>query len=189
VQSKLLRVLESREVLALGASKARTVDVRFVLATHRELRAEVSAGSFRQDLYYRIARPEVSIPPLRERIEDVPWLVARALGELRAHVSFVEECMMRAWPGNVRELVAEVKQSVLRARAAGRDEVSARDLTDDAGHALDAEKKSSPPAPEPDDARIAEALAAEGGNVTRAAKVLGMHRTQLRRMIEKQKRK
>ncbi len=185
VQSKILRVLESREVLALGASKPRTVDVRFVFATHKDLREEAQKGSFRKDLLYRIARPEVRLPTLAERREDIPWLVARALGAKTPHVSLVEACMLRAWPGNVRELAAEVKQAALRARAASRDEVIARDLSVEAGHVLDAKKNDAPT--KADDTRIARALAEEGGNVTRAAKALGIHRTQLRRIIDKKK--
>ena len=187
VQSKLLRALETREVLPLGASKPRKVDVRFVFATHKDLRAEAASGAFRKDLYYRIARPEVRIPPLRERKEDVAWLVARALGEAAPHASLVEACLLRPWPGNVRELVAEVKQAALRARTEERDEVTAADLGAEAGRALAHE--DAPRAAAPDDDRIARALADAGGNVTRAAKALGMHRTQLRRWVDRQKRK
>jgi transcriptional regulator with PAS, ATPase and Fis domain len=186
VQSKLLRAIETHEALPLGASKPRKVDVRFVFATHRDLRAEAQRGAFRQDLYYRIARPIVDVPALRDRKEDVPWLVARAAGEMRVHPSLVEACLLRVWPGNVRELVAEVKQAALRAKSAGRDEVTSAELGDDAGKSLAPE--SAPANEAPDDARIARALADESGNVTRAAKALGMHRTQLRRWMEKQKK-
>ena len=196
VQSKLLRAIETHEALPLGASKPRKVDVRFVFATHKDLRAEAQRGAFRQDLYYRIARPLVDVPPLRERKEDVPWLVARAVAahkrgassedDLRAHPSLVEACLLRAWPGNVRELVAEVKQATLRAKSAGRDEVTSAELGADAGKSFAPE--SAQPAESPDDARIARVLADEGGNVTRAAKTLGMHRTQLRRWMEKRKK-
>jgi transcriptional regulator with PAS, ATPase and Fis domain len=186
VQSKLLRAIETHEALPLGASKPRKVDVRFVFATHKDLRAEAQRGSFRQDLYYRIARPLIDVPPLRDRKEDVPWLVARAAGELRVHPSLVEACLLLPWPGNVRELVAEVKQAALRAKSAGRDEVTSAELDEDAGKSLAPESEA--PAESPDDARIARVLADEGGNVTRAAKTLGMHRTQLRRWMEKQKK-
>jgi transcriptional regulator with PAS, ATPase and Fis domain len=196
VQSKLLRAIETHEALPLGASKPRKVDVRFVFATHKDLRAEAQRGTFRQDLYYRIARPLVDVPALRDRKEDVPWLVARAAGDLRVHPSLVEACLLRTWPGNVRELVAEVKQACLAARSAGKDEVTSAELDEDAGKSLAPE--SAPVAAQrrgvnsdaetPDDARIARVLADEGGNVTRAAKTLGMHRTQLRRWMEKQKK-
>ena len=186
VQSKLLRAIETHEALPLGASKPRKVDVRFVFATHKDLRAEAQRGSFRQDLYYRIARPLVDVPALRDRKEDVPWLVARSAGDLRVHPSLVEACLLRTWPGNVRELVAEVKQAALRAKSAGRDEVTSAELDDDAGKSLAPE--TAPAAESPDDAKIARVLADEGGNVTRAAKTLGMHRTQLRRWMEKQKK-
>jgi transcriptional regulator with GAF, ATPase, and Fis domain len=198
VQSKLLRAIETHEALPLGASKPRKVDVRFVFATHRDLRGEAQRGAFRQDLYYRIARPLVVVPALRDRKEDVPWLVARAVtarqrgadsdAELRVHPSLVEACLLRTWPGNVRELVAEVKQAALRAKSAGRDEVTSAELGDDAGRSLTPESARKVDAESPDDARIARTLAGVGGNVTRAAKTLGMHRTQLRRWMEKQKK-
>jgi transcriptional regulator with PAS, ATPase and Fis domain len=198
VQSKLLRAIETHEALPLGASKPRKVDVRFVFATHKDLRGEAQRGAFRQDLYYRIARPLVNLPALRDRKEDVPWLVARAViarqrgadsdAELRVHPSLVEACLLRTWPGNVRELVAEVKQAALRAKSAGRDEVTSAELGDDAGRSLVPESPRKVDAESPDDARIARVLADVGGNVTRAAKTLGMHRTQLRRWMERQKK-
>ena len=79
VQAKLLRVLETREVLPLGASRAKKVDIGICAASHRRLRDEVTAGRFREDLYFRIGRPEVQIPPLRERLDEIPWFVAREL--------------------------------------------------------------------------------------------------------------
>src|SRR5205823_14554395 len=76
VQAKLLRVLEAREVLPLGASRPRPVDLRLCSATHRDLRAAVADGSFRADLFFRVGQPEVALPPLRERPEEIPFLVA-----------------------------------------------------------------------------------------------------------------
>jgi len=111
LQSKLLRVLEQREVRRVGASHARPVDVRVVAATNRRLRDEVSAGRFREDLYYRLAVVEVELPSLRKRITDLPLLIEHLID--RAHdnpgVRGVESTVMRIlesyrWPGNVREL-------------------------------------------------------------------------------------
>jgi DNA-binding NtrC family response regulator len=103
VQAKLLRVLETGEVLPLGASRSRRVELRFCSATHRDLRAQVAAGKLREGLFFRIASPRVAVPPLRDRIEEIPWLLHRQIGEtapgLVTHVSLVEACLLRTWPG------------------------------------------------------------------------------------------
>jgi len=125
LQAKLLRVLETREVLALGATRARKVDVRLVSATHRDLRALVEAGRFRQDLYFRLGRPDVRLPPLRDRAEEIAFHVVAAVrsvgGGLVADASLVEACLLRAWPGNVRELLVEVAQAAQIAAIGGSD--------------------------------------------------------------------
>jgi len=189
VQAKLLRVLENREVLALGASRPQAVDLHICSATHKDLRAEVSAGRLREDLYFRLSRPEVNIPPLRERLEEMPLLVWRTLTELRSglvpHASLVEACMLRHWPGNVRELVAEVRTAGHLAIGEGVESVEERHLPAEAGQPFESPGVSPV-------ARVAKALsredieaalAAEGGNVSQAARVLGLHRTQLRRLV------
>ncbi|MGE5182315.1 MAG: sigma 54-interacting transcriptional regulator [Acidobacteriota bacterium] len=185
VQAKLLRALESREVLALGATRPRAIDVRVCSATHVDLRAAVAAGKFRQDLYFRLARPAVALPALRERPEDLPWLVCGALArqpaQLAAHASLVEAALLRPWPGNVRELVTEVADAARRARTAGATRVEAAHLADDAGRPLEGEAAAAPAAI--DDAAIDAALARNAGNVSQAARELGLHRTQLRRLL------
>jgi len=119
VQPKLLRVLEMREVLALGAAHPKKVDLQVCAATLKDLRSEVSVGRFREDLYYRIGRPEVRLPSLIERLEELPWLAAAELKRTDARLvpssGFLEACALRPWPGNVREFLREVRQS---ARAA-----------------------------------------------------------------------
>jgi DNA-binding NtrC family response regulator len=109
LQPRLLRVLESRRVRRVGGAQDRPVDVRIIAATNRDLLAEVHAGMFRQDLYFRLAAAVVPLPPLRERLEDLPLLVPRLLEELGAaglQVSDETYAVLRAhsWPGNVREL-------------------------------------------------------------------------------------
>ncbi len=176
VQAKLLRVLESREVMPLGGVRAHKVALRVVSATHRDLRDAVAEGEFRDDLYFRLGRPEVVLPALRDRLEELPWLIARAAGDVKVQASYVEACALRPWPGNVRELLVETR----RAAHAARDGLSAVDLDPRAGTALRVE-----PAAARDDAAIEQALADAGGNVTAAARALGMHRNQLRRWVAK----
>ena len=113
LQPKLLRALERREIKPVGGSAYLPIDVRVIAATNRELRAEVAAGSFRRDLYYRLAVLEIRLPPLRERIEDLLPLVECFLHELGATgeagtpmrtEEFRAKIHSHAWPGNVREL-------------------------------------------------------------------------------------
>ena len=193
VQPKLLRVLEQREVVSLGASHPRKVDVRVCAATLKDLRAEVTAGRFREDLYYRIGRPEVRLPSLLERLEELPFLVTRELERVDArlvpHPSLVEACALRPWPGNVRELLGEIRRAGREALADGRTSVKERDLAESAGREISQERRTAPSsggAPvEMSREVIEQALRAELGNVTRAARALGMHRNQLRRWIAK----
>lgn len=108
VQAELLRVVE----------KCAAMDRRFCLATHADLGALVANGQMRSDLHSRIATPTVALPPLRERLEEMPWCIERVAREverssrpLEVHVSFVEACMLRPWPGNGLEFVAAVKNA------------------------------------------------------------------------------
>ena len=180
VQAKLLRVVEDGELLPLGAARPRRIDVGFVTATHGDLRAQVSSGRFRQDLYFRLGKPAVSLPPLRERLEDMSFLIEHTLARLtpprQPHASLIEAALRRAWPGNVRELVLEIAGAA--GLAPGTERVRAEHLDARAGYAL-----GSAPRTDEDTARIREALAREHGNITRAARALGIHRTQLRRWL------
>lgn len=203
VQAKLLRVLETREVLAMGALRPRLVNLQLCSASLRDLRVEMTRGRFREDLYFRISRPEVVVPPLRQRLEEVPWLVARALRtvspELVAHSTFVETCLLRAWPGNVRELLAETRAAAQNALGLGARLLEASHLDPRAGVALARSPEPlvncalllpSPvakgmPRPLPERARVEEALAQSGGNISATARLLGLHRTQLKRLFEK----
>jgi DNA-binding NtrC family response regulator len=111
LQPKLLRVLAERRVKSVGGSKYRDVDVRIVAATRRDLVRAVNEGAFRSDLYFRVAELRIEIPPLRDRLEDVPLLVRHMLASLgdpdgykRVGTNTLERLMRRDWPGNVREL-------------------------------------------------------------------------------------
>jgi transcriptional regulator with GAF, ATPase, and Fis domain len=121
MQPKLLRVLESRTLRRVGETQERKIDVRFVFATHRDLRRMVNEGAFREDLYFRLAVVPVSVPPLRERLEDLPALVQRFLPAGSATPLSPElagELAKRPWLGNVREL----RNFVERALAIGTRE-------------------------------------------------------------------
>jgi transcriptional regulator with PAS, ATPase and Fis domain len=187
VQAKLLRVLETGEVLPLGATRARAVDLRLCTATHRDLRTEVAEGRFREDLYYRISHSMVSLPPLRDRRHDIPWLVraVAATHRLRLHVSFVEAILMRSWPGNVRELLAAATRGARAALAEHADLLRASHLEESAGRSLASAggERGRASVPEPSRVAIERALAQSSGNISAAAAALGLHRTQLRRWI------
>jgi transcriptional regulator of acetoin/glycerol metabolism len=200
VQAKLLRVLETGEVLALGAVRPRKVELRFCSATHRDLRAQVAAGKLREDLYFRIASPRVAVPPLRERPEEIAWLlqgeVEKIAPKLTLHASLVELCLLRPWPGNVRELCAEARNAAQAALAVNASRVEATHLGATAGLAFSAEREGAAPsggsaaeAPAavsaPSRARIARLLERCKGNVSAAARALGVHRTQLRRWMDR----
>ncbi len=133
-QGKLLRVLQEREVQRVGGTKTRAVDVRLVTATNRDLEAEVAAGRFREDLYFRLAVIPVHVPPLRERPEDVLALARHFLArqcsvEGRRLEGFSDEVLAHFarhdWPGNVRELENAIERGVVLARG---DRIQAEDL-------------------------------------------------------------
>jgi transcriptional regulator of acetoin/glycerol metabolism len=158
----------------------------------------VTAGRFREDLYFRVGRPEVTIPRLKDRIDEIPVHVARELQavdpELFASTAFVEACALRAWPGNVRELHREVRGAAHRAVAESVTLVDDRHLAREAGvpfsrkgNEPESEEPAAPRLP-PTDEAIERALVDNDGNVRGTARALGMHRNQLRRWLEKRGR-
>ncbi|MGE0788713.1 MAG: sigma 54-interacting transcriptional regulator [Sandaracinaceae bacterium] len=151
LQPKLLRVLERREVKRLGSTKLSEIDVRVVAATHRDLPGMVKVNTFREDLYYRLAEVVVELPPLRERIEDIPVIAQRILSDFAIDGPVpalgddaIAALSRRAWPGNVRELRNVLKRAVVLAHGPN---LTARDLQlDSAGPLRDVASLAPPSA-------------------------------------------
>ncbi|HIJ71097.1 MAG TPA: sigma-54-dependent Fis family transcriptional regulator [Planctomycetes bacterium] len=136
LQSKLLRVLESREIHRIGSEKAITVDVRIMAATNRDLEAEVRAKLFRRDLYYRLNVVSLMVPPLRERLKDIPQLVYSYIDYLGPRIGcdvsdITDEALKSlcsySWPGNVRELINVIERAMLLCEG---DFITINDLPD-----------------------------------------------------------
>ncbi|MFG6457495.1 sigma-54-dependent Fis family transcriptional regulator [Roseateles sp. BYS96W] len=194
MQARLLRVLEAREVTPLGGGAPVAVDFRLVCASHRQLRDEVAAGRFREDLYYRLNGLTLTLPPLRER-SDLAELVARLLKAeapdraLRVDSEVMAQFSRYRWPGNVRQLANVVRTGVALLDD-GEDTLTLAQLGDELREAIASARPSAPPPVggpgdlrEQTDARIRETLAAVGGNVSEAARRLGVSRNTLYRRI------
>jgi transcriptional regulator with PAS, ATPase and Fis domain len=192
VQKRLLRVLQEREVVPLGSSRAVPVDVRLVAATHQDLNAAVRDGRFRDDLFFRLNVYRIHIPPLRERRGDIPLLVEHFLGERASGgpAPSLSPLAMRSllahrWPGNVRELFSALESALIRA---GGGSIQAQHLPESvrtpAGAGSAGERYR--PAERDDDERsaIERALREARGVRVRAAEILGMGRTTLWRKMK-----
>jgi DNA-binding NtrC family response regulator len=196
MQAKLLRVLQERQAERIGQGKNAPipVNVRVVAATNRDLRREIEKGAFREDLFYRLNVVTITLPPLRERREDIPMLVEHFMEKLRARVKPVdgieeaalERLSSHAWPGNVRELENVIERAMIFA-----DGSLIR-----LAH-LPPELQDTPPTPDSSVSReggikdqlqrlkrslVEAALQQTGGNVTAAAKLLGMSRKGLQNL-------
>jgi DNA-binding NtrC family response regulator len=198
VQHRLLRVLQEREVTIVGTVRPVPVDVRVIAATNRDLRAEVTAGRFREDLFYRLNVFRIALPPLRDRRTDIPLLVEHTLDRLFGHGRRVERLVcsplaMRllqayAWPGNVRELFSVLESAALRAGAGRIDAqhlpAEVRSSATDGHDTLMARYRTGS-GEEDERARIVAALDAAHGVRARAAEILGMGRTTLWRKLRR----
>ena len=187
-QSRLLRVLQTGDFERVGSSRTQHADVRVLAATNADLRAEVAAGRFREDLLFRLNTIEVRLPPLRDRAEDIPELAALFLGRYAARyrkgsLRFSPDALVAlrtwSWPGNVRELDHVLERAVLMA---GGDTVTAADL---------GLRRDAAPAAALDDMTLEEveavlirkALQRHDGNVSLAARDLGLSRSALYRRL------
>jgi DNA-binding NtrC family response regulator len=194
-QAKLLRVLQEREVQRVGGDQPRAVDVRILSATNRDLRAEVAAGRFREDLYFRLAVVPIALPPLRDRPEDILPLARSFLERLareqrRNVIGWTDEVqawlVAHAWPGNVRELENTLERGVVLARGE-RIELSDVSLGTttapmlDDGASLTLQEHLDRAAAD----RIRRALEEAGGVRVDAARALGVERTTLYRLMKR----
>jgi PAS domain S-box-containing protein len=190
MQAKLLRVLEAREIERVGENVPVPIDVRLVSATNRGLEELVKSGAFREDLLYRVNVIPIALPPLRERTDDIPLLVAHFLARigaandragLRVTSAALERMQASRWPGNVRQLINALEYGVITSRG---EEIDVPDLPT----SIAADPGGPPPvrcrsAPTPE--AIRTALADAGGSRTAAARALGISRVTLwKRMKE-----
>jgi transcriptional regulator with PAS, ATPase and Fis domain len=201
MQVRLLRVLQDGEIRPLGSSDTRTVDVRIIAATHRDLRRDAEEGRFREDLYYRLRVVEIELPPLRERREDIPPLAhhfldaaSRKMGRtLRGFTNAaMDRLVAHEWAGNIRELENEIERTV--ALAGDADVVSDDMLSEHVrGAVADADPRVDPLPSGMTLAGAVDALKsrmildaiAETGSKTRAAERLGIPRQSLQKMMKR----
>ncbi|MBX3025775.1 sigma 54-interacting transcriptional regulator [bacterium] len=207
MQAKLLRVLQQGEIVPVGDTRPRKVDVRVVSATNRDLQAEVGRQAFRQDLYYRLAVFPITLPPLRQRREDIPVLVDRLLKkhadrhhtELRGVDPAAVDALQRYdWPGNVRELENVLERAVALARSNGVITTAyfppkLRGSDVDRHAATPADLPATGPAPmtplrqaraEFEADYIRRVLQANNRNVSRSARALGLSRVMLQKKMK-----
>ncbi|WP_341889733.1 sigma-54 dependent transcriptional regulator [Variovorax sp. YR752] len=193
MQAKLLRALQERSFFRLGSEKVTRSNFRIIAATNRDLHADMSAGTFREDLFYRLAVIRISLPPLRERPEDIRWLTERMLQQLAAEQgrpvamseAFLRDVMARTWKGNARELRSHLEEAIVMSEAG----------------ILDLPGPSAPTGPQPptdgpfvplhamvEDAErrhIRSALERTGGSVMKTSELLGISRKTLWEKMKK----
>jgi DNA-binding NtrC family response regulator len=198
LQAKLLRVLEDGVIMPVGAGKGQIVDVRIIAATNVNLHAKIEAGTFRQDLYFRLARFTVLTPPLRERPEDIPILARHFLNlfavDMGVRAAEIDQAALDilaaySFPGNVRELKNIIERALIES---GGKRVEPRHL-----HLLSVSKVPVASAPAPaarysdlplsveaaEEELIQRALSQTNGNIAEAARLLGINRTRIYRKL------
>lgn len=202
-QVKLLRFLQDGIVTPLGSEKSHKVDVRLIAATHRDIKRLVAEGKFREDLYYRMAGYEIAVPPLRERVSDIPLLTEhfkhRVASEMKRESipgpsqSVLDLLAAHAWPGNVRELEQVIRRTVIDSGALV-DPAAVAGALRDIAPSSEAKRDVAAPAKAADELisldesekrHIIAVLRATGGNQTQAAFILGIERKTLARKIKR----
>jgi DNA-binding NtrC family response regulator len=190
-QAKILRAIESHEIFPLGSFGPRRCHARIIAATNRDLGAEVSAGRFRADLYYRLAVVRLRIPPLAERRSDIAAIARHLLGELAAELGCavpaiaadaLAELERRSWPGNVRELRNTLEHALVVAR--DPRQLRGADLPGALQGGADSPEPASPARPRLDAAELLRTIRDCGGKA-RAARMLNVSRTTLYRRLQR----
>jgi len=188
VQAQFLKVIEEKQFRRLGEVKTRKSDFRLICATNRDLLSEARNGRFRKDLYFRINVFPITIPPLRERVEDIPGLVHHILKSMGYHSEIAQDVVdllqEYSWPGNIRELRNVIERAILLSRG--------QPLTVDYFHGLDAAAKLEAPDPLPagkysdvEESHIRATLKRFQGDTANASKALGISRATLYRKLKK----
>jgi len=194
LQPKLLRVLERRQIQRLGSNTMRPVQVRILAATNRDLRAMVNAGTFREDLYYRLAVVRVRLPPLRERPEDIPAIVEHLLDRLRAspeararltNPELVRGLARAAWPGNVRELRNAIERALVLDQALELGEPGEPATAGRVDWSLPYEAARRAALVDFERRYFQHHLDASRGNVSQAARSTGIGRVYLHRLLRR----
>lgn len=188
VQSRLLRVLQEKEVLKVGSQKPEKIDVRIIAATNSDLKEMINKGTFREDLYYRLTVVEIEVAPLRERKDDIPLLVEKFL--FKYGVEFKDRFVKITpeasavlqrydWPGNIRELENVIQRSVIMCDKV----VNISHLPDALKFTIDFPKEELLPLKEVEKKYILKVLNATNNNKTKAAKILGIDRKTIRQKL------
>ena len=192
LQAKLLTAIQSRKVTRVGSNESRSIDIRLICATNMPLEDMMKRSEFRQDLVYRINTVEIRLPPLRDRKEDIPILVDHFISQYGAQYDKTVRGLSAAalsrmekyhWPGNVRELQHAIERAIIMADSEVLQPVDFRFHRED--DAQDGLRLDSYNLEEVEKMVIRKAISKHAGNISRAAKELGLTRTSLYRRIEK----
>jgi transcriptional regulator with PAS, ATPase and Fis domain len=190
LQVKMLRFIEDKEVWPVGRTKPMRVDCRIIASTNRDLRRELEAGRFREDLFYRLKVVHITVPPLRERREDIPLLVDHFIHRLNAQlgtrVTAIDPAALSAlterdWPGNIRELLHVIESAMIS--SGGRDAITLGDLPPDVVSPVSPSSLKEA-AREFERQRILDVLADTGFDKKEAARRLGMSLSSLYRKLD-----
>ena len=198
MQVKLLRVIQEREISRVGGEEVIGVDVRIIAATNRDLLKEISEGRFREDLYYRLNVVTLSMPTLRERIEDIPLLAQHFVGSFSEKNSkgikgftprAMDKLIKYSWPGNVRELMNAIERGVVLSRADYLNEEDLRIMLREESPGEDMTPADNPtanlPLEEVEKNSILNTLESTGGNKSETARRLGITRKTLHKKLKK----
>ncbi len=181
-QTRLLRVLAEREITPVGGTRAQTLDIRVIAATHCDLKDRIKRGLFREDLYFRLNGAVCTMPPLRER-QDIEWLIEKLLAQRDSNARLTPEALTTlkaySWPGNIRELIHALDYARALASSA---EIGVDDLPE---HVFESSQQPIAPASADDAATLRHRLQANDWNVSSTARQLGVDRTTIHRRMRK----